>query len=320
MSTILNLLQSTTYQKKSVLEKIICHRLGISKTELFAHSEQEVAEHDAKRIHDAYSSYIDEHKPLEYVIGHVEFAGLKFVVNKSTLIPRPETEYMIDAVREYLSWVYESGAMCNTWSETENTQHKTKDTKLTTLLDIGTGCWVLGTSILHHCGIYISQAVLADLSPDALEVAQKNYESHIWTSRTGQDKLVISNLLDHADIYSILQSDTQDSIIVANLPYIPDELFDKNADPTVHDREPRMAFVWGNDGLDLYRVMFGQLNKVKSALVKGDTEEFAQYKVIFFLEMMTRQVDILRKEYPNRVFEEIKTFHFNIRIVRVIVE
>ena len=54
--------------------------------------------------------------------------------------------------------------------------------------------------------------------------------------------------------------------------------------------------------------MFGQTREYTADTVDNN--------VVFFLEMMTRQVDILRKEYPNRVFEEIKTFHFNIRIVR----
>jgi methylase of polypeptide subunit release factors len=77
----------------------------------------------------------------------------------------------------------------------------------------------------------------------------------------------------------------------------------------VRKREPRPAFVGGKDGLDYYREMFKQLFDT------GLTE------ITLFLEMMTWQVDILRQEYGDRMdFAEIKTFHFNIRIVKGIIK
>jgi methylase of polypeptide subunit release factors len=77
----------------------------------------------------------------------------------------------------------------------------------------------------------------------------------------------------------------------------------------VQKREPRMAFVWWDDGLDLYRKMFNQLFAFKSA--------WKIWSVMMFLEMMTWQVEILQKEFWDKlVFEEVKTFHFNIRIVK----
>jgi methylase of polypeptide subunit release factors len=70
-----------------------------------------------------------------------------------------------------------------------------------------------------------------------------------------------------------------------------------------------MAFVWWDDGLDLYRKMFNQLFNFKS--------EWRIWSVMMFLEMMTRQVEILQKEFWDKLaFEEVKTFHFNIRIVK----
>ncbi len=68
-----------------------------------------------------------------------------------------------------------------------------------------------------------------------------------------------------------------------------------------------MAFVGGDDGLDLYRVMFNQIHNSQCTM----------HNVVMFLEMMTWQVDILKKEFEWLVFEEIKTFHFQIRIVKV---
>lgn len=102
--------------------------------------------------------------------------------------------------------------------------------------------------------------------------------------------------------------------MLANLPYIPDETFDTNPDLSIK-YEPRVAFVGGDDGLDLYRIMFDQIKQQISPTV-FIKEEYAT--ITMFLEMMTWQVDILRKEFEWLVFEEIKTFHFQIRIVKVV--
>ncbi|MDR0649995.1 MAG: hypothetical protein LBG59_00890 [Candidatus Peribacteria bacterium] len=78
----------------------------------------------------------------------------------------------------------------------------------------------------------------------------------------------------------------------------------------VQKREPRLAFVGGTDGLDLYREMFNQIKSLQPSSFN--------FSFTMFLEMMTRQVDILKAEFGERlVFEEVKTFHFNIRIIKV---
>lgn len=112
----------------------------------------------------------------------------------------------------------------------------------------------------------------------------------------------------------LLQGEGRNIRIVANLPYIPDETFDTQTDSRVHDNEPRMAFVGGDDGLDLYRRMFKQVQEVSKV------ERGKKGNLVMFLEMMTWQVDILRKEFDWLEFEEVKTFHFQIRIVKATVK
>ena len=99
-------------------------------------------------------------------------------------------------------------------------------------------------------------------------------------------------------------------MILANLPYIPDETFDTNPDQSIKF-EPRVAFVGGDDGLDLYRIMFQQIKELDKRIT-------IKQALTMFLEMMTWQVDILRHEFEWLLFEEIKTFHFQIRIVKVV--
>ncbi|MEI6672408.1 MAG: hypothetical protein WCL02_03465 [bacterium] len=64
--------------------------------------DKELSDEIIQKVLVAYKSYVEDKKPLEYILGHVDFFGKEFFVNEATLIPRPETEYMITAVTEYI--------------------------------------------------------------------------------------------------------------------------------------------------------------------------------------------------------------------------
>lgn len=96
------LLQDPGYKKKFVLEKLLAHFLNKTREELWIDSEFEIDSETLTTIQRAYREYVEDEKPLEYILGYVEFFGVKFWVNEHTLIPRPETEYMISALTEYL--------------------------------------------------------------------------------------------------------------------------------------------------------------------------------------------------------------------------
>ena len=278
------LIQNPAYKKKFVLEKLLCHYLDKTRTELWTDAEQELSEELVKKIQEDYRVYEEDEKPLEYILGFVEFFGVRFWVNEHTLIPRPETEYMITAITEELQ-------------SREDSDH--------ILLDIGTGSGVLWCSVLLQNGGKIKEVFLADISADALYVANRNYNDLIDGSLY-DTRIVQSDLCAFLESYSgIIEG--RKLIMTANLPYIPDQTFDENSPANVQKWEPRFAFVGGDDGLDLYRKMFAQLLELKDQVSD----------LVMFLEMMTWQVDILRKEYEGVIeFEEVKTFHFNIRIVK----
>ena len=101
--TIFDLLKSPAYPQKPILEKLVCHRLSFTKEQLFVHMDERVSETDVVWIMDAYSRYTIGKEPVEYILGYVQFAGLQFFVTPETIIPRPETEYMIEAVREFFA-------------------------------------------------------------------------------------------------------------------------------------------------------------------------------------------------------------------------
>jgi len=171
---------------------------------------------------------------------------------------------MITAVSEHLTPLTKGGSTKEAGSSNQDT-----------LLDIGTGCGVLGISVLLQNPEYFHEAYFSDISPSALEVAQQNYKNLIPNSESYHTHFLQSNLASFLPTISSLSGEgdreaveglsTKNLVLIANLPYIPDETFDNNALENVQKREPRLAFVGGHDGLDLYREMFNQL----APLMKG---------------------------------------------------
>lgn len=155
------------------------------------------------------------HEPLAYIRGFSEFYGRRFAVDKRVLEPRPESEAMIE---QLMSLPLQNGM---------------------TLADVGTGSGALGiTAKLVRPELQIT---LIDTMADALEVAKINAEAH-----KTDVKIVKNDLLSEQPAYDI---------ILANLPYVPDDYAINQA--ATH--EPAVALFGGDDGLDLYRKMFGQL-------------------------------------------------------------
>ncbi len=276
--TLFDVIANPLFKHKFVLQKIVCHLTNWERDNLIVYYDEQISSDLFTQIEQLYNLYAIDHEPLEYILWYVEYGWLRFHVNKNTIIPRPETEYMIEAVKEYI------------WTDKY------------VLVDVGTWSWVLWLSILHSHGKFFDKAFLIDISEDALAVAKKNYDYCIEHNQIDKNIDVTLSQWNLFDL-SVVSAGTQEVIILANLPYIPDETFDTNPDLSIK-YEPRVAFVGGDDGLDLYRIMFQQIRE-------------SGYQFTMFLEMMTWQVDILRKEFDRLVFDEIKTFHFQIRIVKV---
>ena len=312
--------------EKFVLQKFLCAFLQCSREQLRTTTDQDLSDEIIQKVLTAYKSYIEDKKPLEYILGHVDFFGKEFFVNEATLIPRPETEYMITAVTEYVK------GQVTRYEDLRNSSISQAPSSIShnnILLDIWTGCWVLWISVLLQNPIYFSHAIFSDYFANALEVAKKNYEIYTWEILAVNSDLKVnffqSDLLDFLVRWtSELQSSGSPSfatsfikedsnvVLVANLPYIPEETFEANVSDNVKNREPKPAFVGGDDGLDYYRIMLDQI----LSLIENWKLKIGNWFVMF-LEMMTWQVDVLRQLYDDTfVFEEVKTFHFNIRIVK----
>lgn len=276
--TIFDLISDKNYQHKNVLYKIIWHICDIKKDDMIKHYDQTLPQNQIDQIILMYDRYAKEKEPLEYILGYVDFLWYRFTLDNRSLIPRAETEYMIQAVTEYL--------------HNYHTKH--------TVRDIWCGCGVLWLSVALHNTNLVSSLTLTDSEQECLDLTYINIGIYKDDLTDIHIETLQSDLVDFAKDLTL-----QDKVIlVSNLPYIPDDTFELNADESAKKREPRTAFLWWKDGLDLYRRMFDQLFEHRI-----DTT--------MFLEMMTWQVDILEKEYGDKIqFEIVKTFHFNIVIVK----
>jgi release factor glutamine methyltransferase len=182
-------------------------------------------------------------RPIQYIKGFVEFYKLRFLVNENALIPRPETELLVDEVL-----------------------HFAKDKSNITVWDIGTGAGNIAISIAKNAPNI--KIIATEVSPMALEVAKKNTELH-----GVEDKIdfVVSDLLKNIDSKHVLPN--SELVIVTNLPYIPTERINY-LDASVKDYEPHVALDGGPDGFELYRQLFQQINdlKLKPKLIVGEID------------------------------------------------
>lgn len=280
---LIDILKNPEYRNKRIIELIICNLLDIDTPTLYAHYEREISTEQADKIQELYRAYSVDNKPLEYIFEKVSFFGVDFKIDHRALIPRPETEYMIQAVRDHIS----------------NLSYKP------TLLDIWTWCGVLWISTLLTHSDHIKEAIFTDISAEALSLAKENIEKHlVGNDYNGSEaiQLIETNLIDGLDYDSF-----ENVIIVANLPYIPAKTFDNDVEESAKLWEPRVAFVWGDDWLDYYRQLLNKLIENKWLA-----------KTTLFFEMITWQKETLLEEYKDHItVEEIATFHFNIKIIKV---
>ena len=184
---------------------------------LIAHSDDQLAANQ-KMIFDACVRRRAKREPLQYIAGRTEFWRLEFELTPDVLIPRPETEILVEAAILFL---------------------QSSDNPRFCEIGVGSGC--IAVSILHS--LQSATAVASDVSAAALQIAAFNAVKH------GVDERLD---LREADLFEGI--DERLDLIVSNPPYIPDDDID-GLQPEVHDFEPRSALAGGADGLDIVRLI-----------------------------------------------------------------
>jgi release factor glutamine methyltransferase len=195
-------------------EHLLAHALGLKRMELYLQFDRPLAESERAPLRDLVKRR-GTREPLQHVLGTAEFHGRTFACDKRALVPRPETEQLVELALEIA-----------------------KDKPAATILDIGTGSGVIVLTI----ALELPSATLhaTDLSPDALALAAENAARHALTDRI---------VFHQADL--LPPDGTRFDLIIANLPYIPAEEIASLSPEVRHD--PASALDGGPDGLDLVR-------------------------------------------------------------------
>ncbi len=205
-------------------ELLLATALGVDRTALFRAPEVELGVEQAVRF-EGYLRRREAHEPVAYIRGVRTFRTLDLEVTPAVLIPRPETETLVDVALEFVA--------ATTDSAVPEPQ----------ILDVGTGSGCVALALAAENQTVRVLAV--DVDEEALAVARRNAAHHGLTARVS---------FMRSDLLAALPSDRRFDVIVSNPPYIPAAEYDA-LEPNVRDYEPRLALYGGGDGLDVYRLL-----------------------------------------------------------------
>lgn len=211
-----------------------------------------------QKLHSFYENFEKRRKriPLAQILGRQSFYGLDFFVNEDVLIPRADTECLVDLVLEDYAELAKQTE--KTYAEKRNSAHVSNkheddveivgsDSSLR-ILDLCTGSGCIGISVAKH--LPYQELLLVDLSEKALAVAKKNAEKHLG----GNVRLLQSDLLTEVH-------EKRFSLLLSNPPYIVSRVI-PGLEREVSEYEPKMALDGGEDGLIFYRRIAKEAKKV----------------------------------------------------------
>jgi release factor glutamine methyltransferase len=203
---------------RSAVEWMLTDALKCSRMQLYLDYERPLTE-DERALFRRYLLDCAQHRPVQHIIGKTEFYGLPLISDASALIPRPETERLVELALEKMT---------------------SRRTEALQILDIGTGSGAIAIALASHLPSALIDAL--DISPKALELLQKNLRFHNLEKRINPIQ---------GDCFQFQPAKRYD-LIVSNPPYIAATEWSA-LEPRVSYYEPRLALTDEGDGLNFYR-------------------------------------------------------------------
>ncbi|MCI0556567.1 MAG: peptide chain release factor N(5)-glutamine methyltransferase [Anaerolineae bacterium] len=226
-SDITTRLASVSDTPALVASVLISHILNKPRTWVLAHPELTLTTEQQKILDDSLYR-LESGEPFPYVIGKWEFFGLEFDLTPDVLIPRPETELLVEKA---IAWLGQNPKKKN-------------------IADIGTGSGVIAVSIAVH--VPDAKILATDISDEALEVAKQNAQKFNAADRIEfvECDLLPEKFANANAQSSIVNRKSPINLLCANLPYIPTQ---ELHNLPIYTREPTLALDGGEDGLDQFR-------------------------------------------------------------------
>ena len=284
--TISKLLDWTTdYFKKFNIEWphleaeiLLAHNLGLKRIELYTNHERVLNKEELSNF-KALIQRRSKHEPIAYITNNQPFMSLDFYVDRSVLIPRPDTEKLVEAT-------------------IDSCKQELGNRKQLTIADIGTGCGAIAVSLAKY--LPNIKVIGIDSSPDAIKNAQKNAEHHQLADRC---QFIVGNMFEpFINVAANFSSPQKFDIIVSNPPYIPSGEIDK-LQIDVKDWEPKEALDGGENGLDYIRKL---IVEAPNHLASSEVEMLTP-KGLLLIEIGFDQGEKTRALAENtKKYEEIK--------------
>ena len=225
LSEIIKILQAANIDEASVKARIILREVANMSVEDML-LDREVK--DEQKVLDFARKMAQTKAPLQHLLGYWYFMGEKFIVSENTLIPREETEFLVNCAIEKINKIK-------------------KDTLQ--VLDIGTGSGCIACMIAKNAPQ--AEVLGVDVSSDALQVALENAQKL---------DLIKKVVFRKSDLFSALREGEKFDVVVSNPPYISEDDY-KNLDSTVRDFEPKSALLAKENGLEFYKKIIKQAAK-----------------------------------------------------------
>lgn len=205
-------------------EQLLAHTLNLTRIDLYLNFDRPLTRSELARFRQSVQRRL-HHEPLQYIIGETEFFSLPFKVNPHVLVPRPETERLVETVIEFHE------------NELRN------NTKKMRVLDLGTGSGCIAVAIARH--VERAHIVAVDISADAVDTAREN------AGLNGVAERIDFITGDAFEIFAEEPSDKMD-VIVSNPPYVSPSEYEALPEE-IRNYEPEVALKDGPDGLEFYR-------------------------------------------------------------------
>ncbi len=213
-------------KEESAVLFLIEHASGLSSSELFMKQTSKMSEEEEEKFDRMFDLYIYHNQPVQYLTGHSYFYGYEFNVNSDVLIPRPETEELVENILKIYDRTFKRGTKVD-------------------VVDIGTGSGAISVTLsLEEKSMNVSAT---DISASALKVAKEN-NSKLNGNVTFYEGDMLQPVIDK-----------KFDILVSNPPYIPDSEY---VDPLVKENEPNVALFGGEDGLKFYNIILNDSLKI----------------------------------------------------------
>lgn len=216
-----NKLEGISAQPRRDAELLLMRLLGCDRAYLLTHPDAILTAEQAV-MYESWLCRRAAHEPIQYILGEQEFFGLTFAVTPDVLVPRPETEHLVEALLA-----------------------RVRHNQPLRIADIGTGSGAIAIALA--VSLPQAQVTALDISPEALAIASSNAETHHVAGRICFLK---------SDLLSAVSGESFDAI-VSNPPYVS-EVDRESLEPQVREYEPHTALFAGPSGLDIYERLIPQ--------------------------------------------------------------